>query len=158
MPTTKHLFWPIIDLQGPFLLPNTIIYIIIDRTTNSNWEKWLKTDSTSTFFVFSYFIDRKLIHNQHKSIKESFLVPWYQIQIRLRVIWGSWTLQDYHFYSNLIIFSNITRHYPMSILDGWNGKCLYEKLPNRMNIGPRRLQKCVDCIPGWILMLLSSSI
>ena len=55
-------------------------------------------------FVFLFFIDRKLIHNLCMSIQESFPVPWYQIKILVRVIWGSKTHVDYYFYCNLIIF------------------------------------------------------
>ena len=37
------------------------------------------------------------------SIKKSFMVPWYQLQIIMQLIWGWWTLLGYQFYCNLII-------------------------------------------------------
>ena len=84
MPTTKHLFWPIIDLQGPFLLPNYIIYITIDWNPSKNRELWLKTDFTSTFLCSCIFIDIQIIYSV--TPPDAFFVPWYQIKMLVRLI------------------------------------------------------------------------
>lgn len=113
-------FWPKVNIPGLFLLLNTVIYIQIDWKHLWFWEIWLKTDPTSTFFLYFHWYTNNSL-SIYISINGSFLVPWYQLHIIVQKKGGHnfWinTFTVTWFGSIFLIFLLLSKMTIMDLLD-----------------------------------------